>query len=826
MVRAHCGALGLLLALTLVSPLPASAADQQVVVDLGRTTGPVLHGGNGSLYGLSDDGVPSDNLLAPLKITSIAQKAPDGLQHPNGDALQVADSFRRNGGGDIQVYMQDIYKEWPYEDLGLADYLSKVDVMVRKIAASPHRKAMIYVPFNEPDAIWYGLGAGDQATYERNRDRFFADWKTVYQRIRTIDPGARIAGPNETAYHGRLMTDFLPWTKANNVLPDVITWHELSSSSLRTYRASYRHYRELERVNGISPRVISINEYANRRDLSVPGQMVQWVSMFEDTKVYADQPYWDIAGNLDGNTVGTNTPNGSWWFFRWYAGMTGQTVSVTPPQPEAIDTLQGLASVDRTRRQAHVLVGGSNGSADVVLRGVDRTVFGGRVAVTVEEAAWTGYEGASAPPKVLRRVVEPVGANGSVVVPLTGMKQMSAYRIVLTPAGIGTPQTVTVPWSADYEAENAAITSGTVYTQGTVSNPNGYATSGTKDVGSLNRPDSKVDFTVSVPADGTYNLRILYGNQTDAPARQAVRVDGVQIGLAEYPRTLNWTYRAAADMPVRLSAGTHTLSLAKDRGEVTLDKIELSAFAAPGVNYPATLAETTGTACHTYFSSTGEVMLPSGSRTIFDVYAPTAGYYDINTDFSGIATLEVGKTRIGRLTPSTRIFLIAGINRVSVVSNALAIVRGLRVTPSADQTGVTSLEAENATLNGTARVADNIYASGGKAVGHIGTGANNTISFTGVRAPRAGNYVLIVHYANDERAGSGNYNTNVVSRTADIAVNSGPSQRAAFRNTYSWNQFWSLAIPVSLKAGENSLTFANPVTYSPDIDRVEIASVS
>ncbi|MBP2326028.1 hypothetical protein JOF56_006413 [Kibdelosporangium banguiense] len=815
-----------MLALTLFSPLPAAAQAEQLIVDLGKTAGPVLHGGNGSLYGLSDDGVPSDNLLAPLKITSIAQKAPDGLQHPNGDALAVADSFRRNGGGDIQVYMQDIYKEWPYEDLGIADYLSKVDVMVRKIAASPHRKAMIYVPFNEPDAIWYGLGVGDQATYERNRDRFFADWKTVYQRIRALDPGARIAGPNETAYHGRLMADFLAWTKANNVLPDVITWHELSSSSLRTYRASYRAYRDLERANGISPRVISINEYANRRDLSVPGQMVQWVSMFEDTKVYADQPYWDIAGNLDGNTVGTNSPNGSWWFFRWYAGMSGQTVSVTPPKPETIDTLQGLASVDRNRRQAHVLVGGTNGSADVVLRGADRSVFGSKVVVTVEEAAWTGYEGTSAPPKVLRRAVQPIGANGSLTVPLTGMKQMSAYRIVLTPAGIGAPQAASVPWSADYEAENAAITSGTVYTQGTVSNPNGYAASGTKDVGSLNRPDSKVDFTVSVPSAGTYSLRILYGNQTDAPARQVVKVDGVQVGLAEYPRTLNWTYRAAVDMPVKLTAGTHTLSLAKDRGEVTLDKIELSAVPAPGTDYPATLAETSGNALYCYFSGLGEVLLPSGSKSIFDVYAPTAGYYEIKSDHSGLATLEIGKTRIGTLKSSTRVFLIAGINRVSVVSNALTVMRGLRVTPAADQTGVTALEAENATLAGVARVADNIYASGGKAVGYIGTGAANTLTFNGVQAPRAGNYVLIVHYANDERAGSGNYNTNVVSRTADISVNGGPAQRATFRNTYSWNQFWSLAIPVTLKAGSNSLSFANATTYAPDIDRIELAPLS
>ncbi|GAA2903671.1 hypothetical protein GCM10020220_111100 [Nonomuraea rubra] len=33
--------------------------------------------------------------------------------------------------------------------------------------------------------------------------------------------------------------------------------------------------------------------------MSVPGQLVQWISMFEDTKVDADMAYWTYAGNLD-----------------------------------------------------------------------------------------------------------------------------------------------------------------------------------------------------------------------------------------------------------------------------------------------------------------------------------------------------------------------------------------------------------------------------------------------------------------------------------------------------------------------------------------------
>src|SRR5690625_858122 len=298
-------AVGLLAAVALTTPAAlavagTAAADTevpQIVVDLADRTGPVMHGGHGALYGMSDEGVPSDNTLEPLKMRTLAQKAPDGLQHPNGDALDVVDQFVRNGGEYIQIYMQDVYPTWPYDDLGFEDYLAKVDVMLEQITAHPHRDRFVYVPFNEPDWIWYGLNTSDQSQYEANRDRFLADWKTVYERIRAADPDARIAGPNEAYYDRRFLPDFLAWTKEHDVLPDIMTWHQLPAETLPEYRGDYAHYRALEQSLGIDPLPININEWGGNRDLTVPGQMVQWVAMFEDTKVDAGgQAYWNAAG--------------------------------------------------------------------------------------------------------------------------------------------------------------------------------------------------------------------------------------------------------------------------------------------------------------------------------------------------------------------------------------------------------------------------------------------------------------------------------------------------------------------------------------------------
>jgi hypothetical protein len=804
-------------------PAQATSPAQTIQVDLGHRTGPVRHGANGALYAMSDDGVPSDNMLTPLKIKEIAQKPPGGLQHPNGDADRVADAFFRTGGQRIQVYLQDVYAIWPYENLGIDDFLSKVDRLVRELAANPHRDRFVYVPFNEPDFIWYQLRAGDPATYAAQRDKFFADWAAVYRLIRSIDPNAKIVGPNETGYDSRLLADFLPWANQNGVLPDIVSWHELSPNFMSGWRTRYAAYRSLERQVGVGPLEISINEYANRRDLTVPGQLVQWVSRFEDSKVDADQPYWDVASNLAGNVVQTNQPNGGWWFFKMYADMTGDTVAVTPPNPDGVDTLQGMASIDDAKRQAHIVVGGTAGDTDVVVSNVP---FGGTVHVTVSSTTWSGYDADAPPPAVLQDENVRV-SGGQLTVPLRNMDKMAAYEIVLSPAG-GPLLDTSQPWHASYEAESASIVNATVFTQGTVANANGYATSGTRDVGSINKPDSSVTFDVTVPATGRYRLGILYGNQTGDISQQVLRVDGGQPRFIDYPATLNWVYRARKDVDLTLGAGAHQITLATSdpmigaaKGEVTLDRIDLQSVQRRPITYPAVRADTTGPSRYEY-NPARVVLSPSASAT-FAVFAPADGYYDISVQAAGPgAALTVGDSKVddARLDRPVRLFLAAGINRVGVhATRGTVSLSGLSVVDAV--TGprpVRSVEAESASLGGTARVTQNQYASAGAYVEAAGT-----LTLTGVPAPQPGQYVLAIRYANNERGAGHQYNANIVSRPLDISVNGGPAKRIWFRNTWAWNNFWTLTIPVNLSRGTNTIQLANPSGNAPNLDRIDIA---
>ncbi|WP_075731577.1 CBM35 domain-containing protein [Streptomyces acidiscabies] len=802
---------------------------QRLTVDLAASEGPVQLGANGALYGLGDDGVPSDAALEPLKITSVSQKPDGGLQHPNGDAQAVSKAFFRNGGGEINVMMQDIYAKWPYEDLGIDDYLPKVDSITRRIAADPNSERFVYIPFNEPDFIWYKLN-GPQAEYEVERDRFLTHWKTVYERIHAIDPDAVIAGPNETGYYPRFLRDFLTFAKRENVLPQIMTWHELNSGSLRDFQGHYDNYRALERELGIGPLKINIDEYANRRDLSVPGQLVQWISMFERNKVYANMAYWDAAGNLSGHVVRSNIPNGGWWLFRWYAGLTGDTVKVTPPQPNTIDTLQGLASLDTSRRQAQVLLGGSAGDADVVVQNVPRKLFGRTVTATVAEAGWSGYEGQHAAPQVLSRVKAQVAADGTVTVPLRGLHKMSAYRIVLTPSGTSTPTAPAVPWSASYEAEDAAITGGTVYTQGTVQNANGYAASGTKDVGSLNTPASKVDFTVTVPEDGTYDLAVLYGNQSGRPATQKLSVDGSAPVTVTYPSTQNWTYRAKQDVSLQLTSGTHVLSLAKGDAEVTLDRIDLTRRSAtPTASYEATLADISGRPAYDYASSagtgTGSLVLRSGDKAVFDVYAPRDGYYTVVPKGSGPVQLALHGEKLAAVpNRALRLYLVAGNNRVAVTSGH-ASLRSLDVSGDGSDKNVLTYSAADAVLAGGAKLVDSAYAPGGAYIGSLGNSPDSTAEFR-VNAPKSGRYLLVVTYAHNDRRDNGHaYNTDIMSRTANVTVDAGAPRTVTFKNTWSTDDYWTVGVPVELRKGANTVTFGNATAAAPDIARIELGRV-
>lgn len=121
-----------------------------------------------------------------------------------------------------------------------------------------------------------------------------------------------------------------------------------------------------------------------------------------------------------------------------------------------------------------------------------------------------------------------------------------------------------------------------------------------------------------------------------------------------------------------------------------------------------------------------------------------------------------------------------------------------------------SYEAESATLNGTAVIAQCPACSGGAKVGGLCCGANNYLTFENVVVPQAGTYMMQIDSLTQGprsllfRVNGGHYTT----------VNVGGGSFFIPSST---------TVPIELNAGVNSIQFGNPTSYASDMDRIVIS---
>ncbi|MEU5029119.1 cellulosome protein [Streptomyces milbemycinicus] len=842
-------ALAALLALPGATGTARAAEPEQLTIDLATDTGAFHGGASGSLYGIYGDGVPSRNVLEGMHLRTVSTKAQDGPQHPGADALEVLPPFVESGGKDVYIYMTDIYRGFPYQWPGadgparLADFKEKIKKQVQQaLTMGDYKDHVVYVPFNEPEGNMFGTGewSYDKTSWLSDPQAYFQAWKEVYRLIKGLDPNARIAGPNTSVLYDQVK-GFLQYAKANDVVPDVMTWHELSSPA--AVRTNVARYRRMEKEVGVGPLPINVNEYGHNYHLSVPGQVVQWVSAIEESKIDADLAYWNIDGNLNDSAVEANKGNGQWWLFNAYGQMSGHTVQVTAPHPNQQYTLQGVATLDEGKRQSRTLFGGKSGDANVVFKNIDPKLFGGTVHATVQEIPWTGQVGDSAQPLRLADRELAVAADGSVTLPMTGMNEMSAYQVVLSPGGNGgVPAEPSVGWRKTYEAESAAYTGGGYSKngpEGTPSNVGGFATSGAYNVGGLRTgSDGVLAFDVEVPRDGTYDLSTfansynLYDRvKEQGPTNVFLRVDGKDPQELRLPLGYKWVVWGHTDTTVKLTAGKHRITLAASdpdlgvtKGDAIIDKIDLSLrdahVTAPAI-YEAEYATLSGARpgyAHPGVSGPGAVPLAKGASATFWVHSPTDGESTVLVDHlgGGRASLslngekldvpEVGGGKKG--TDNVRMFLSAGINKITVTGTSRELILDrLRVAPSSGTLVTKAYEAESGAPTGAAKVTDAYtFASGGKAVTGIGAGKANALTID-VVAERSGRHALTIRYSNAEQAPATHYNPDPIARHADLSVGGGPVRRILFPTTFHFNNFWDLTVPVTLKKGTNRLTF-------------------
>ncbi len=837
----------------------------EIKIDLGRTTGAFHGGASGTLYGVYGDGVPTRNLIDGMKLRTVSTKAQDGPQHPGADALEVVKPLADATDGKVFIYMTDIHRGFPYEWPGetpeqkLDTYVQKVAKQVDQVQQLPeqYQDNVVFVPFNEPEGNMFGTGpwSYDRTSWLNDPTDYFAAWDRIYRLIKGEIPQAQIAGPNTSVLFAQVK-GFMEHTIDADTVPDYVTWHELSHPE--AVRESVKRYRtwEQEFFAGTpyegTELPINVNEYAFNYHTSVPGQMIQWVSAIEESKVDADIAYWNIDGNLSDSAVQANRGNGQWWLFNAYAGMTGDTVEVTPPQPGRNYTLQGVASLDTAAKQARTIMGGADGRSVAVFDNVPAKVFGDRVHAWIREIPWTGQIGDSAQPQLLaERNVDVV--DGEVTISfgegeLPALTESSAYEIVLTPAGAGTETAPpTVSWKDSYEAEDATY-SGDGYSrngpEGSPADVGKFYTSGGFDVGGLRTgSDGVLTFSVDVPKTDTYDLSVFANSlntyplvQEHGPTNVFVRVDGADEQGLRLPLGYKWVVWDHADVKVRLTEGTHKISLAAKsldgtsvtHGDAIVDRLTLTLRnpAATPTVYEAETAETSGAAKPAYtklphagphqgVSGSGGLALGRNGTATFWVYSANDAEATIRSDVlgPGAARLSVNGREVGPVSGSSAaaVSLSGGVNKVTVTgTSARTVLDRIAVSPSSGSLVPRSYEAEDATLAGSAKVTDLSQAGGGRAVTDVGgePGNHNTITFD-VTAGEPGRHVLRVRYSNPEQSPPSHYNPDPIARHADISVNGRASERVLFPHSFHQNNFWVLTVPVDLKPGRNTVRFTS-----------------
>ncbi|MGN0458448.1 MAG: fibronectin type III domain-containing protein [Eubacterium sp.] len=888
-----------------------SLASDEAVIHFDMSQRATLYkGSTGFLYGEAEINVPSIDLLQGLKPDTMVQKAYGGKQHPTGDAVRTKSALESAGVRDMQIYLQDYYLEWPYDapmkdgEIDLDAYQKTVEkilysmictkalsttegafkgsdgsyyVLNKKVASK-----YSYVLFNEPDQIWYG----GNLTGLKNA------WKKIYDAVHKIDPNARCVGPNYSGFNEYQYSTFIKLCSKEKCLPEIISWHELGDISLTDFKSHYStvqslvkqyytssYFADLGRSFDVQ---LMVNEYARHYDIGSAGGLVKWLAMFEDADMSACMAYWAMANSLNEMAADQNSPTSTWWLYHWYAQMTGEQCPLSSPSFEQT-RFYGLASYDKDINTAYVIFGGEEEktSEAVVLDNISSTSLAqnGKADVKLYGVSYSGQLGTCYSPELIFNDTVKMSAD-SLTLSVENTDEMDAYFAVVTPSDDSSvPADMNgVRLSKDsYEAEDAElINNATAYDKNWWS---AFATSGRKDVGSINDNGDGVRFTIDVKEDGLYNLSLFYSLQAPYVNPKTLEPDangqnrgigktlpfGITVDDGEQEEiylesTATWWYKNHYDYEVHLTAGKHTVTCEQINGNEStkgnlqlvcaLDKLDVVKLNDEDLRYDFDID----------LAQMNSFKTANGYE--ITAIAPKAGYYTITCDgdisvsrqsvnYAGNAK-STSTCSTYEIPTGTTLYLSQGANTLTVITDADCLYFDYQADLTKNASAV--IKANEMFIHGTNPVLkSSTYSDSGYVISNVGIGQNpsayekgsvNYIEFK-VNALTDGLYNFAVRYSNDEPApvmlkSNGDtyvhpYNIDLVERYAQFTVNGGAPETVYFKNTLSWDTFKTLDIQLKLNKGANTIRIYNDNSYqfssvvnstAPEIDTVTVSRLT
>ncbi|HTP10450.1 MAG TPA: beta-xylosidase, partial [Anaerolineae bacterium] len=224
---------------------------------------------------------------------------------------------------------------------------------------------------------------------------------------------------------------YLDYVKANDVVPDYLSWHQLIPDS--DPQASKKDLDEMLSARGISVQGYQVNEYGSNTTEQEAGPSAWYLARFERLGIDALRANWGMGGGLYtgmGDLVTpSEQPTASWWTYHHYANMTGALVAVS-----AGSKVDGVAATDSAAKTASVVLGSRTGVAGVVTVQFNHLPSylqsSGKTRVKVERMP-EGIGPVSAPLVVSDQTM--TVSNNTLTLTVNWTHARDAYAITLTP---------------------------------------------------------------------------------------------------------------------------------------------------------------------------------------------------------------------------------------------------------------------------------------------------------------------------------------------------------------------------------------------------------
>jgi hypothetical protein len=478
--RALSGVAVLLASLTgaLLPATASHAADTSVTVDFATAGGAPTYRASGMIYGMTPDGsLPQDHFFKDIKWHFM--RAGGAQLNSGGYATSLADyqtrwnstlaQYKRTAalGGTFVILPHDLWgadgttsQAFPGDNGDWTLFDNFVNQLFSDVKAN--NMTVEWDLWNEPD------GSGFWA---RSQSQYLQMWSRFYAAVRANFPGQLIVGPSmagQPTSSNSWWTTYLNYVKANNVAPDIYSWHDEPADPVPGVSSANS---TLAAAGLTNTRPYQINEYGALSQQN-PGGGAWFIGRLERAGADGLRGNWamgtalhdDEANLLTKNSSGQYLPLGEWFMYRYYGSQTGNIVNYIPGA-----STDGLATKDNTAKNAKVLIGsnGNTGNVTVNLTGLNTTsvVENGQVRAVVQRVPYNNGAAVTGPTTISDTTLAVSNNAASVTVPYTNAKD--GYTVTLLPPSNTTVSTVAVSENSGQclDDTNLSTADGTQYQQ-------------------------------------------------------------------------------------------------------------------------------------------------------------------------------------------------------------------------------------------------------------------------------------------------------------------------------------------------------------------------